>query len=75
MKLESLKSSKFEAMTNSQMKLIKGGYNVNTTGGPAYYQGRLVNTTSDVNVYHDDTNHWQTQILYLEDGSKIVISM
>ncbi|WP_139785417.1 hypothetical protein [Chryseobacterium phocaeense] len=75
MKLESLKSEKFEAMTADKMSVIKGGYNVATGGGPAYYQGREISTTSDINVYNNDTNHWTTQILYLKDGSKIVISM
>ncbi|MFN1216054.1 hypothetical protein ACKW6Q_03610 [Chryseobacterium kwangjuense] len=75
MKLQTLKSEKFEALTADKMSIIKGGYNVGTGGGVGYYQGREVNISSDINVYNDDTNRWTTQILYLADGRKVVISM
>ena len=75
MKLENLKSSKFEEITSNQMSKIRGGQNVNTNVGIFMNNGHPEFSSHDVNVYNESTGQLLTQIFWGEDGTKHVISV
>lgn len=66
MKLESLKSGKFKTMTNNQMNMIRGGYDLKTDGGGTY-QGRPI--VRDVHHYTDDGMDTHTGTIWFADGT------
>lgn len=55
MKLESLKSAKFETLTESQMALVLGGRSVDSGGGQIWAGGTYYNYTADCFEIDDKT--------------------
>ncbi len=57
LKLESLKSEKFDAMNNTQMQAVRGGLVIQTGAGWVERGGENVYSTKDIWYYDDKDQH------------------
>jgi hypothetical protein len=75
MKLESLKSSKFEAMTNSQMSMIKGGYTERTGSGSLIgLPGGGIRTASSDTLIWDDNGKGLQHVSFVDSETGLQMS-
>ncbi|PIF46207.1 hypothetical protein CLU96_3231 [Chryseobacterium sp. 52] len=75
MKLESLKSEKFNTLNSNRMSKIQAGQNVATNGHMYMNNGAPDFSSRDINVYNDVTGKLSTQIFWTADGTKHVMSV